>query len=478
MKQLIVLHTLATVCLAVAWLPAAHGQVPSTVPPVAATVGGTVAAAGGFSGMAGGDLGFGSIGGDYYLRLNIGTEFDFGQIGVGVQIPLNFRVSNRCPAGGDCGLNNTLRKEDWDEVSDYARIIRYFRYGRPNDTFYLRVGELGGATLGHGTIVNGYYNSVNVDIYKLGVQFNVNTSYGGVQTLMDNLLQPKVFGLRGYVRPVSFWDPKSYANNLALGVTFMMDAFAPVGAALGAAGSSPAFAEEAATMLGFDAEFTVLQHKIIDVIPYTDINKMFGAGTGWHLGVLTKLRPLENFGLNLRLEYRYLGEGYLPGYFDSYYDIMKYQFPGQGSSQAAAGTTCPTKYDFVRGRGRAAGCDVGVSGSGIYAEGVFDFFKLLTVIIAYEDASGPNNSNLLLSLQLPMFEAIKLAAYYQKRFFEGLSNAFSLENAVLVAEAKVRMYSILYLIARYNRSWRLGSDGTSFVSTDDFTVGIGVQARF
>jgi hypothetical protein len=432
-------------------------------------------------GMAGGDLGFGKIGGDYYFRLNLGTELEFGKIALGIQVPLNFRLSNRClpspvPGGPeDCSLNTTLRKEDWDEVADYVRVVRYFRYGRPSDPFYARLGELHGATFGHGTILNSYYNAINLDTYKLGIQLNVNTLYGGAQTLMDNLVQPGLFGARLYVRPVSFWAPDSYANNLAVGLTLIGDAYAPVGQpqATRTSGHEPSMSNSAMGILGVDVEFAILRTKIIDVIPYSDVNHILGAGAGWHLGVLTKLRPLDRLGLNFRLEYRYLGSQYLPGYFDSHYDIQRYTFP----------IGCPVaKYDYVRGRipdPRPASCPiVGLQGSGFYGEGVFSFFDLVTVLMAYEDAEGPNNSNLLLSLQLPAFEAVKLAAYYYKRFFDGISEAFSLNNAVLVAEARIRMYSILYFIARYARTWRLSADGATFDSTDDFSAGIGVHARF
>jgi hypothetical protein len=425
-----------------------------------------------FKGMAGGDLGFGRIGGDYYLRLNLGTELDFGKVGVGIQVPLNFRLSDRT-RNGDTSLNTTLRKEDWDEVADYARIIRYFRYGHPSDTFYVRIGELYGATIGHGTIVNSYYNSINLDIYKLGVQLNVNTDFGGVQTLMDNLFQPSLFGARVYVRPVAFFDKDSYANNLAIGLTVMADAFAPTGVIgpMQTSAHEPSVANDAAAVMGVDIEFAVVRSKVIDVIPYTDLNHIFGASNGWHLGVLTKLRPLEKLGLNFRLEYRYLSDNYIPGYFDSYYDIQRYTFP----------LGCPTpitKLDYVRGQNRPAMCAVGLSGSGFYGEGVFSFFDILKVIMAYEDAEGPNNSNLLLSLQLPYFDALKLAAYYYKRNFDSWSDAFSTDNAVLIAEARIRMYAFLYFIARYARSWVLSADGKTFASTDDFSVGIGMAVTF
>jgi hypothetical protein len=276
------------------------------------------------------------------------------------------------------------------------------------------------------------------------------------------------------VRPVSFFAPESYANNLAVGLTLIGDAYAPVGqAGPRTSGHEPSMANQAMGILGFDVEFAVLRTKIIDVIPYTDINHILGAGVGWHLGVITKLRPLEKLGLNFRLEYRYLGSQYIPGYFDSYYDIQRYTFP----------IGCPVaKYDYLRGRipdPRPASCPtVGLQGSGVYGEGVFSFFDIITILMAYEDAEGPNNSSLLLSLQLPAFEAVKLAAYYYKRFFDGISEAFSLNNAVLIAEARIRMYSFLYFIARYSRTWTLNADGKTFDSTDDYSAGIGVYARF
>jgi len=252
------------------------------------------------------------------------------------------------------------------------------------------------------------------------------------------------------------------------------DAFAPVGTAqaVRTSGHEPSFANEAAVVLGIDVEFAILRTKVIDLIPYTDFNHIAGARGGWHLGVLTKLRPVDRLGLNFRLEYRYLSSAYIPGYFDSYYDIQRYTFP----------LGCPTtKLDYVRGRrdpASPAGCEVGLQGSGFYGEGVFSFFDLFTVILAYEDAEGPRNSNLLLALQLPALEAVKLAVYYYKRFFDGFSQAFSLENAVFVAEARIRMWAFLYLIARYARSWVVNARGDGFTSTDDFTAGIGVHARF
>ncbi|HWO94296.1 MAG TPA: hypothetical protein VNL92_05985, partial [Dehalococcoidia bacterium] len=372
----------------------------------------------------------------------------------------------------DQSYNSRLRKEDWDEPADYARLISYFRYGQPSDPLYVRAGQLHGATFGHGTVLNAYYNAINLDLYKLGVQINVNTDYGGVQTVMDNLFQPNLFGARVYVRPMSFFDKASYANNLAIGMTVLADAFAPVGTpppTTSRSGHEPPLPTEAAVVLGVDVEFAVLRTKMLDVIPYTDFNHILGARGGWHLGVLTKVRPLDKLGLNFRLEYRYLSTQYVPGYFDSLYDIQRYTFP--------LGCTT-TKFDYVRERNRQQACLVGLGGSGFYGEGVFSLFDLLTILITYEDTVGPNNSNLLLSVQLPAFDAVKFAAYYYKRYFDGLSNAFSLDNAVLVGEARIRMYSFMYFIARYARSWTLSADGTRFDSTDDFSVGIGFQARF
>lgn len=424
-----------------------------------------------------GGLGFGMISEDLYFRLNIGTELDFGRIGFGLQIPLNIRIYDREPKGG-----STIRKEDWDEFTDWAKIIRYFRYGRKRQTIYVRVGELHACYLGHGTIVDSYYNNTMVDHFRLGVQFDVNFKYGGVETVMDNIFSPNFIGARAYVRPVSFFKPKSYANNLAIGFTLVSDIFAPLalqkdpsGTLMVTSSNLPAVKETGGlTIFGVDIEFQVLKHKLIDIIPYTDFNHIIGAKGGWHLGVLTNFKFSTNFGLRLRLEYRYLNNHYIPGYIDSYYETSRYQFPF-GSDL--------TKAQYVKNPHLRPQGQQNIKGSGIYAEGVFRLFNLLYLGLVFEDRSGPKNSNLAITLTVPALKIIKFGAYYYKRYFDGFSEIFSKDQAMFIAEAKVRLYSMLYLLAQYSRSWQMNTivgspDFGKYVTTNNFNVGVTIGYSF
>ncbi|MBI3579984.1 MAG: hypothetical protein HY089_11315, partial [Ignavibacteriales bacterium] len=76
----------------------------------------------------------------YYL-FNLTPELSFGNLGIGLD--LNIRV----------GEDGKIRKEDFNEVYDYLRILRYVRWGHKKDPLYARAGALDYARLGHGSIM-------------------------------------------------------------------------------------------------------------------------------------------------------------------------------------------------------------------------------------------------------------------------------------------------------------------------------------
>lgn len=128
----------------------------------------------------------------YTVRLM--PEFAFSDVGVGLDLNLEFDT------------HGNLRKENFNEFSDYASIIRYIRYGNERQGFYMKVGALDYATIGHGSIINAYNNSPSFDARKIGLQFNLNYDNAGVQSMYGNFGQAGVAGIRAYVRPFKFTD--------------------------------------------------------------------------------------------------------------------------------------------------------------------------------------------------------------------------------------------------------------------------------
>jgi len=433
----------------------------------------------GVSGEVGAGILFEKIGEDHFLTLDLYNQTRVGPVSFGVWVPLRFRVWDQ---GEDDGL---MREEDWDEVSDYARLLRFVELVLGGETwrFRGRVGALEGESIGHGTIVGGYYNSLDRDHYQAGIALAAAIRYGGVEVMLDNLLAPEIVGARIHVRPAAFFTDNFWANRFVAGLSFAVDGRAPV--ALQTRGTPPdlepvvddtnSFAytgTDALSVLGLDLEYTVIQNKLIDLVPYLDLNFMFdeGAGAGLHLGTFFNIRIPTPLGpaLLTRLEYRLVGDGYAPRYFDALYEVQRVQYDPSTVVDPATGVPL-TKLGWLR--------TAEAGPHGWLGELYFDFAGWVRVGGTYEDYQGPDNSALTLSLLLPKLPVVQLGAYYSRRGFDSLSEAFDRDGAFLVAYARAKVFGPLYLSVAYSRTWHVQEDGT-YRAEGDYSFGAGVAFTY
>jgi hypothetical protein len=117
------------------------------------------AAGGGTSGVAAGGVGMTWIDGQAYYLVNVAPEIAFGKFGAGLD--LNLYVSSK---------DQSIR---WQELQR-GRFIRYIRYGSKGDEFYIRLGMLDYARLGHGFILYNYKNSPSSDNRHIGTELDVD----------------------------------------------------------------------------------------------------------------------------------------------------------------------------------------------------------------------------------------------------------------------------------------------------------------
>ncbi|MEL6545746.1 MAG: hypothetical protein AAFQ82_14025, partial [Myxococcota bacterium] len=122
-------------------------------------------------------IGAGKIDDEWFLQLQINTDFNLGKVGVGLSIPLNLRLEDPD--------RFSIREEDFDEGFDYLRVVRYFRYGNKRDPFYFRIGDIA-PQIGHGTVMSRYLNNLDINTRRLGLELDVNTNYGGVETVIGD----------------------------------------------------------------------------------------------------------------------------------------------------------------------------------------------------------------------------------------------------------------------------------------------------
>ena len=456
----------------------------------------------GNTGNVGGDMNFEMIDGDSFVTLNLGFNFDLGKIGFGIQLPLRLKVDDVEPQSDDIG--GIVRQEDWDEWTDFLKVIRFFRFGRKGETIFAQVGDLPGAILGHGTIVNRYYNNTDIDHYKMGMQFDVNTDYAGVETLFNNGFVSNLIGARAYLKPWSFVDPEAYLNNLAIGFTIVSDYSAPYcmknasgncipdqSATADGSDLQPVFdddgnllvaQERAATVIGGDIEFRVLNSSYLSLVPYIDVNAITNAGLGFHAGIMSVFHvPVVSIDLSARIEYRYFEGDYIPAYFDSFYEIQKFGYPFHDQQ----GVFGPAGQDVSNRPKRRVLDELPDEGlNGYYAELVIDLMGLAQLGAAYDDYDGLYNSNLRVHLSIPALKFIQFGAFYYRHNYEGASEAFKFDDkSLFLVEARYQIASFIYLIGQYWRIWQLDKDINSehsgeYVAVDDWSVGIGFSYAF
>lgn len=433
-----------------------------------------------FGGLADGRVGFGMIDEDWFLSVNIGTAFHWGKFGIGVQVPLRFRVIDEDPETDDL-----FRHEDWDEVSDWTRVVRYISWGNPNDWLYVRLGVLQGTTLGHGTIVDRYYNTIDADHYQTGIQFHLDMEYAGGTFFLDNLIDPELFGTRGYVRPLKFTSLPEWAHKLVVGTTLVVDAAAPLDSVPDGNNFNRVVTEDgdllvdtsSAFLWGFDIGWEFAPTDWVALTPYMDIN-VLGAtgGAGFHLGLLSTFNIADVVTLGTRIEYRAMDGDYAPSYVNSWYEVERIDFLG-GKTKLRHFVDLDEAGEDETVHGWHASLDVTI-------------MNAITISGILEDYQGPNNANLMLRLVLPYIAGVKLSAYYAKRNFDDASEAFDLDRGMLVAEAKYKFWGPMFVFARYSREWRLNKDPAErakpeaesqygeYETINDFDLGVGVEFTF
>ncbi len=434
----------------------------------------------------GAELGFAAIDEDFFLQLTLKSELNLGPVGLGLQIPLNLRVWDRDPkAKGD--YYGLIRKEDWDEPAEFAKVIRYLRLGHKRDSFYLRAGEIA-ARLGHGTIMDRYLNNLDANTFAVGTEFDINTDYGGFETVVSNIgalydfdtPRTRLLGARAYFKPYALVDPDSMFNIFAIGTTVVSDTNAPRTIATDPAdptkpliddkGNLKVANDTAATVWGIDAEAQVMHNALLDIIPYTDLNFIQQAGWGWHAGVMVTAKMPVGFDLTMpvRLEYRRFRSDYIPIYFGTFYDIERMSYPvGESNPKARA----------VRQLASNKGLN------GYYGDLAFDFAGIFQLGAVYEDYEG-GNPNLQAFLAVPALETFQFKAFYARTDITGTGDIFKLDNrSMAVVQGRYQLVSYVYLVGRLTRRWELESDPGKakygqYVGSNEWKFGLETSLEF
>lgn len=282
--------------------------------------------------LIGGGFGMNWIDGKPYYSFSLRPEFSLGNWGLGLDLRF------------DIDANGNLRKENFNEMSDYLSIIRYIRYGEKGDPLYAKLGALDYYTLGHGSIMYNYNNSPSYDARKIGLVFDVDFGNFGFESIYSKFAEAGVVGLRGYVRPLKFTDAGSIPiiGDMEVGATYAGDFNKYAGVISGyynASTNQVVKTNDKGSMdiVGADIGFPLFAFDLAKLQYYVDYAKIINFGSGVSTGLLFTFSGLGLVSGSVKLERRFNGKHYIPAYFNSMYEIQRFQF-----NSTATGTTSIT----------------------------------------------------------------------------------------------------------------------------------------
>ena len=415
-----------------------------------------------------GEVGFESVSEDRFVSVRPGFDWVeevhtvgcvenpcYTDLRLSAHLPLRLIVSDDDPT-----QEGVIRERDWDEPSDFARVLKRLQFGNPYETIHASIGELSFVSIGNGTIVSNYVNNVQLDTFQPGVRANVNSAFGGFDLLIDNLLSPSVAGGRGFVRPFGFDDDDAFWQEFEIGVSMVSDFDAPLvigGGPRTVDGYTAPSVEQARarSVAGFDAIF-IWERERYDLFPYVDLN--LSNGVGFHGGVNMALK-LDDVKVWTQIEGQVFAAGYIPQYFGATYDIERYQFAGWGQNIAAPKSRFPAETENGRGLRLALGANI---------------YDRVTFSADWSTHTIARSDSIALRLNVTPIDRVTLGAFYFKSGADDASELFDLDGAIIVSEARVTIYGPLYAMARFDQKYRLGDDAT-YSTTTDYLAGVGVQ---
>lgn len=348
----------------------------------------------GNSGTFTGAMGMTVIDDQTYFTINLRPDISIGKFGVGLNVNLLYNTKN-----------GAIRGEDWDESYDWARLIRYVRYGHKGETFYTRVGTLDAARLGHGFIMNYYTNEASYDERKIGLALDIDFGTAGFETVTSNMGRLEIIGARGYARPLRPYIDIPIIKNITFGASFVTDVD-PDGLRS---------TDDGIYEYGFDIELPLIDIPMFNTFTYFDVAKIQDHGSGAAVGIAANLRLIANVAeIFAKFERRWLGEEFLPSYFDAFYEIQRYQ-PLEGGALFRKNESLSFIQDETRG---------------IFGELGGHVLNTLRIVGNFQRLDDTRNSGILhLGADIPdAIPKIAAQATYDKMGIETLNDAFTLDN--------------------------------------------------
>jgi len=312
-------------------------------------------------------LAFGVIAEDPAVVVEPGAVLDLRSVApvrLGLAVPLRLRLYDRTP--DDRGA---LRLRDWDEVGDYLAVLRLLEYRddhavgrRAHAHVEVVLGVQRDLTLGHGSLVRGWANGLDIDRRRSGLEA-VAEIRGSlleqpaavrVQTLAGDLAGSQILGARVQGRWAGAGLGASVVGDPTAPRRLVVDASEPAALELGRGGRLRTAGPRGVVAGALELEYRATDRWRWSAGPYLDLDLVGGLGRGLHLGADADGRLGRRRGVELgaTAELTVGSSGYDPAYFDVFYGATRWQAPLLGTASSVPSDLAESalpKYAWVRG---------------------------------------------------------------------------------------------------------------------------------
>ncbi len=426
-----------------------------------------------FQNALAGNFGWINIDGDNHIGFRLQPEFTIGKVGIGVDVPLYYNVSK-----------GALRAELYNDgiAEAILRTIRYVRYGRKKrDKVYARVGDLTGAYIGYGLLLNNYSNTYSEEKRKIGVEFDIRfNELVGLEALYSDIAGGSfnLLAVRPYFRPFGRTDIP-IIKTVEIGGTFISDRDQTENFYEPATTQYNSFLSKGIISFGADFGVTFVRNSFLTVLAsaqYGRINAIsgntafdtfltsipnqasaanYGAGDGISVGAVANFRLIADvFSLGIKIDRVWYSNNFIPQFFDTSYEIDK-----------------DTRISSLAIAEKKGGIYGTISGQ------IINTIIISGSLVIPDQISENNPAALRIAANIDnLGDKFIVRGYYYKGNLSSLSDAFDPDNAVANLRLGYRFNKLFVGGVDYYRTFVRLSDG-SYGSTDQVMPYIGINIR-
>lgn len=279
-------------------------------------------------------------------------SFDGGpDFGLELGAELRLRVFDDPPEQRTRDWNGVLRREDWDELSDFGQVLRVLRIGEEGGAFRLEAGAFGAYTLGNGQLLSRYSNRLNPNYHPAGGRLVLSIGAARIEGFASDVLGGRIFAGEVAVdlSRATGSDPKHddrYHASLAVAHDFAR-----------AGGTSPGL-----TLAWLELDAALMREERARFTAYLGGGgrvQTDGSSLGATLGLAGEGEP-KGMRLGGRLEVRKQNSGFRQGMIGFDYELARFSAIGLGLQPLAA-EVLPDAFSLYAEFSTALGGDDAVS---------------------------------------------------------------------------------------------------------------------